>query len=138
MRRQTFKAIEDILRDYPDYDRYISQREEAILHPDILYAEENIGGGRSSFIGRPTEMKGITLAEDRALMLLKFQRDKIEKVINESDPITNQIVREYYFTRPRTKTWAGVAKDIPMSESHCRRLRDGFFCRLSDELGFIR
>ena len=93
MRRNTFKNIEAILRDYPDYDRYIADREESILYPDAIYSDENIGGGRGSRISNPTEQKALTIAEDKRLNTLKTYRDGVEKVINESDPITNMIIR---------------------------------------------
>ena len=138
MRRSTFKNIESILRDYPDYDRHIAERERTLLNPDSIYSDENIGGGQSSFISNPTEMRALTLAEDRTLMVIRYQRDKIEKVINESDPFTNEIIREYYFTRPLLKTWEGVAQAVNISPSHCRKLRTDFFERLADELGLMR
>lgn len=135
MRTDTFKQIESVLRDYPDYDRHIAERERTLLNPDSIYSDENIGGGRSSFISNPTEMRALTLAEDRQLQVLRFQSRKVEKVINESDPFTNEIIREYYFTRPLLKTWEGVAHAVNMSSGHCRRLRNSFFERLANELG---
>ena len=137
MRRNTFKNIEAILRDYPDYDRYIADREESILYPDAIYSDENIGGGRGSRISNPTEQKALTIAEDKRLNTLKTYRDGVEKVINESDPITNMIIREYYFTRPQLKTWVGVAQSVNLSESSCRRYREAFFKKIADELGVL-
>lgn len=138
MRRATFKNIEAILRDYPDYDRYIAEREQAILYPDSIYSDENIGGGRTSRISNPTQQKALTIADDKRLNTLIYYRNAIERIINNTDPITNQIIREYYFARPQLKTWEGVAFSCNMSSSNCRKLRDRFFDRLADELGFIK
>lgn len=138
MRDQTFRVIEDILRDYPDYDRHIAARRQKIFYPDNLYSDENMGGSSSGRISKPTEQIAMTIAIDKELQLLQYQRDAVERVINHSDPITNKIVREYYFTRPRTKTWEGIALDMNMSASNCRKLRNGFFERVADEIGLMK
>ena len=138
MRRSTFKNIEAILRDYPDYDKYIAEREQSLLYPDNIYSDENIGGGRSNQTSDPTGRKAVTLAEDRTLLLLKYQKEKIEKVIDESDFVTNKVVAEYYFARPQLKTWDGVAVDNGMSKTNCLRIRDRFFDMIADELGLLK
>lgn len=135
MRRQTFRNIEDTLRDYPDYENHVAERRAMLLNPDNLYSDENIGGGRNSSVSNPTEQKALTLAEDRELQLIKYQHRKITKVIEETDCITNKLIKEYYFARPQLKTWEGIALDNGISKTQCLRLRDKFFISVADELG---
>ena len=138
MRSATFKALESILLDYPDIDRYIAERRKKIFYPENFYSDENMGGSRGSRISNPTEQVAMTIAMDRELQLLQYQRDAVERTVNKSEPLTNQVIREYYFTRPRIKTWEGIAMDMKMSASNCRKLRNVFFDRLADEIGLMK
>lgn len=137
MRQGLRSYLEVILVDYPDLDKHITDREQEILHPDNVYADENIGGGRGSRISNPTAKKAVTIADDKNIQSFKRYRDAIEKVINQSDEITNQIIKEYYFTKPRTKTWEGVAQTVNYSKRHCLTLRDIFFEKLAEELRLV-
>ena len=138
MRTGLRSYLEDILTDYPYLDMHIAKREQEILYPDNVYKDENIGGGRGGRISNPTASKALTIAQDEKIETFKRYRDAIEKIINHSDPVTNQIIREYYFTRPLLKTWEGVAQAVNISPTHCRRLRTAFFERLADELGLMK
>ena len=130
-----FKYIEAILRDYPDYDKYIHDREQELLYPVNMWEDENIGGGRSSDISNPTERKALTIAEDKRLCTLSKYKTAIQESLAESDGKTKEIIEQYYFARPQLKTWAGVAKGAYVSERQCRRLRDAFFKLIDDKLG---
>ena len=46
MKQGTFKYIEQLLREYPEMDNYIKQREEELIFPDELAIDKNKGGGR--------------------------------------------------------------------------------------------
>jgi len=135
MKQGTFKYIEQLLRDYPDMGAYIKKREEALIYPDELELDTNIGGGRSPFISKPTERIAITITEDKRLQELSRCKQAIDRLIDEADFITVGVVQMFYFARPRLKTWDGIAQDTGMSERHCRRLRDKFFGLVADELG---
>ena len=130
-----FKYIESILRDYPNYDEYIKDRERKLFHPDTLYEDENIGGGRSNFVSNPTATMAVTIAEDRRLCSLGRYKTAIDEALEETDKITKSIIEQYYFARPQLKTWAGVANEMHMSERQCRRLRDTFFESIENKLG---
>lgn len=130
-----FKYIEAILRDYPDYGKHITEREQEIFYPVSFKEDENIGGGRSSNISNPTEQKALTIAEDKRLLTLRKYKQAIDDAVNEADETTEAIIREYYFTRPQLKTWAGVAQELHVSDRQCRRMRDSFFDKVAKKLG---
>ena len=130
-----FKYIEAILRDYPDYDKYIEERERELFYPTTLYEDENIGGGRSGEISKPTERKAITIAEDKRLCALSKYKTAVKDALEETDETTKAIIEQYYFARPQLKTWAGIANEIHVSERQCRRFRDAFFEMIEDKLG---
>ena len=135
MRAGTFKYIEQLLRDYPDMGAYIAKREEELIYPCETELDQNIGGGRSSFISKPTERMAITMVEDKRLRELARCKQAIDKLIDEVDPITAGVIQMFYFAKPRLKTWDGIALDSGLSERQCRRFRDRFFNLVADELG---
>jgi len=135
MKRGTFVYIEQLLREYPEMGNYIKQREEELIYPDELVIDQNIGGGRSSFISKPTERMAITIIEDKRLRELSRCKCAIDKLISEADFIMVGVIQMFYFEKPRLRTWEGIAMDTGLSERHCRRLRDKFFQAVADELG---
>lgn len=137
MRRNTFKQIEIILSDYPDYDRYIKQREMEIMTPYTVL-DENIGGGKSNLASSPDEQKAIKLADDRVLNKLREQRDAVDKIMQNVDLKTYQIISLYYFARPRRMTWEGVAQNVDYSKKQCQNIRTAVFEKLADELGLMK
>lgn len=135
MKTGTYKYIEQLLMDYPQMGNYIAKREEELYYPAEVELDQNIGGGRSSFISQPTERMAITIVEDKRLRELARCKGAIDKLINESDFIMVGVIQMFYFQKPRLRTWEGIAMDTGLSERHCRRLRDKFFLAVADELG---
>ena len=130
--------LEYILLEYLDYPSYIKQVEEELLNPHTVDVDENIGGGRGSHLSNPTERIALSIVDDKRLNRIQAQQQAVDKVYQESLPKTQEIIREYYWQRPRTKTWDGVAKQVNYSRRQCHNLRNDFFDRLADELGMMR
>ena len=133
----TFKQIEIILQEYPKYEGYIKRREEELLNP-YMPQDTNQGGGKSNRTSDTTAVKALTLADDRILQRLRFQYEAVKRTYEQADEITQEIIREYYFKQPRTKTWDGIALQVHTSKRSCFRIRKAFFSKLADELGFAR
>ena len=133
----TFKQIEIILQEYPRYEGYINRREEELLNP-YTPTDTNIGGGKSNRTSDTTAVKAITLADDRILQRIRFQYRAVKRTYDSADEDTQEIIKEYYFKQPRTKTWDGIALQVHTSKRSCFRIRKAFFSRLADELGFAK
>ena len=133
----TFKQIEIILQEYPRYEGYINRREEELLNP-YTPTDTNIGGGKSNRTSDTTAVKAITLADDRVLNRLRFQYEAVKRTYEQADEITQEIIEEYYFKQPRTKTWDGIALQVHTSKRSCFRIRKAFFSKLADELGLAK
>ena len=133
----TFKQIEIILQEYPRYEGYIKKREEELLNP-YQPQDTNQGGGKSNRTSDTTAVKAITLADDRILQRIKFQHWAVKNTYNQADDITQEIIEEYYFKQPRTKTWDGIALQVHTSKRSCFRIRKAFFSKLADELGLAK
>ena len=133
----TFKQIEIILQEYPRYEAYIKRREEELLNP-YTPQDTNQGGGKSNRTSDTTAIKAITLADDRILKRIRFQHQAVKCTYEQADEITQEIIEEYYFKQPRTKTWDGIALQVHTSKRSCFRIRKAFFGKLADELGLAR
>ena len=133
----TFKQIEIILQEYPRYEGYINRREEELLNP-YTPTDTNIGGGKSNRTSDTTAVKAITLADDRILQRIRFQYRVVKRTYDSADEDTQEIIKEYYFKQPRTKTWHGIALQVNSSKRTCFRIRKAFFSKLADELGLAK
>ena len=133
----TFKQIEIILQEYPRYEEYIQRREEELLNP-YTPQDTNQGGGKSNRTSDTTAIKAITLADDRILKRIRFQHQAVKCTYEQADEITQEIIEEYYFKQPRTKTWDGIALQVHTSKRSCFRIRKAFFSKLADELGLAK
>ena len=133
----TFKQIEIILQEYPRYEGYINRREEELLNP-YTPTDTNMGGGKSNRTSDTTAVKAITLADDRILQRIRFQHRVVKRTYDSADEDTQEIIKEYYFKQPRTKTWDGIALQVNWSRRKCLNIRNAFFDKLADELGFVK
>jgi len=111
------RLIEDILRDYPNVEKYIHEREEELKYP-TRDPDENVGGGKGGKISKPQEQMVITLDEDRRLNRLKQQRNVIDDCLDNADPDTRTIIYEMYFRKYPLFKMEGL---ITEGKIHCSR-----------------
>lgn len=136
MKKGTFKMLEGLIEDYPTMDRYIKRVELEIEYP-WQEADENIGGSRSAATTSATERTVLKLATDKHLRLLRERKTALDKVVQSSKPETINIIRMWYWIKPRTKTWDGIAQEVGYSKRMCHLLRNEFVESLAKELGEI-
>lgn len=136
LKLSTFNSVEDILRDYPLYPKWINEREQEIFAP-MKELDENIGGSRSGYTSNITERIASSLIEDIRLKELRREYEAVRVALGECEENALKIVQLYYFDKPRLKTWSGIALEIGYSERHCRRLRNGIVKRIADLLGRV-
>jgi len=136
LKKGTFKMLEDLIEDYPTMDRYIKRVELEIEYP-WQETDDNIGGSRSNSTTSITERTGMKLATDKRLRLLRERKAALDKVVQTSKPETIKIIRMWYWIRPRTKTWDGIAEEVGYSKRMCHLLRNEFVDALAKELGEI-
>lgn len=134
MNNGTFKFIEQTLIDFNEIDDYVENRIEELKYP-VVHTDENIGGGKSNIMTKPTERLAITLADDLMLSNLRNTKQVVESVLDELEPKPRQVIELYYIDKPRTLTWAGVALETNFTERHCRRIRNGVFKEIAKRLG---
>lgn len=135
LKKATFKHIESELFSYKDTLREIEN-----LRKDIMFCkendDENIGGGRSSFVSSPTERIGTRLATHIKLTRLEEVANAIQKVYTGLPEDYQKLVRLKYWTRPQTLTWDGIAGKIPVSRRTAFNMRDEIVFAIGEVLGW--
>ena len=135
LRKATFKHIESELYAYHD-----TLKEIDFLRNNIMFCkendDENIGGGRSSFISSPTEKIGTRLATNRKLTRLEEIANAIQKIYTRLPEEHQKLVRIKYWDRPQRYTWEGIANEMHVNRATALRWRDNIVQAISDELGW--
>lgn len=138
IRSGTKKRIEEILRDYPNLDRYIAQRTEELRYPHREH-DENVGGGKSSKISKPQEQMVITIEADKRLAMLEKEQRAIKKCLDNTDGDTRVIINELYFRKhPYYKVDGLILNNlITCSRAQAFRLKHEFLMDVANELELL-
>jgi RinA family phage transcriptional activator len=135
LKKATFKHIESELYSYKDTLREIEQ-----LRKDIMFTkendDENIGGGRSSYVSSPTEQIATRLVTHKRLNKLEEIALAIEKVYAGLPADYQKLVKLKYWTKPQLKTWEGIADDLHVSGRQAMRWRDEIVYAVAEVLGW--
>ncbi|MCD7034321.1 transcriptional regulator [Metabacillus sp. GX 13764] len=135
VRKATFKHIESELFDYKD-----TIKEIEFLRQNIMFCkendDENIGGGRSSFISSPTETIATRLTTHKRLTQLEEIAHAIEKVYTGLPETHRQLIQLKYWTKPQLKTWDGIASELHVSRRQAFNWRDEIINLLAEVLGW--
>lgn len=137
MRRSTIRKVEDLLRDYPNIDKYIEQREQELRYP-MTQEDENIGGGHSQSLRNERALTMlITIDEDRRLNTLKRQREVIDDCLDGVDEDTQVIIGELYFRKRPQYTVDGLVVNhlVHCSRRSAYRLKKEFISECAKRFG---
>lgn len=136
MKRALFNYIADIIMDYPNFEKYISQREQALMYKYQEFKDENIGGGRAeNKKDEGVANIAITIAEDKRLINLKRNYEAVQVCLEHSDSITRDIIYELYIRENCILTIDGIAQKTHLSRAVVARRRLKFFERVAKEIG---
>ena len=134
MASKDFKRVEQLLEDYPKLDSEIKKRRLALLYP-VREQDENIGGSKSQSNTSLAETFVVTLDQDRRLTKLEEQKIIIEEVLNKLHEDDCNVIKLYYFEKPRTLTWDGIAMATRNSRSRCFEVRKSVVEEIGRKLG---
>lgn len=115
------------MRDYPNLDNYIHQRELELMYPHNNNQDENIGGGRSNVPGKPVENIAITIADDMEIQGLKKNKQIVSECLSKADNDTKIIVDELYFKKNPTLTLRGIATKLNSNRTTVSNKRTALF-----------
>jgi len=134
MASKDFKRVEQLLEDYPKLGTEIKKRRLALLYP-VREQDENIGGSKSQSNTSLAETFVVTLDQDRRLTKLEEQKIIIEEVLNKLHEDDYNVIKLYYFEKPRTLTWDGIAMATRNSRSRCFEVRKSVVEEIGRKLG---
>jgi RinA family phage transcriptional activator len=118
----TFKHIENEIRIYHQTLKEIEIRRMEIMHR-YTPTDTNIGGGKSNLPGDPTGRTATALTDDLKLETLERIVTAIEFVWQGLTDEKKKLVKLYYWTRPQTLTWDGIALELNVSKMTASRWR---------------
>ena len=134
MKRSTFNYIKDILRDYPNIDKYIREREEELRTP---YRKTDLNADiKGNRISDSMTTMMITIEQDRRLSALERNKRVIEDNLQECDEDTRTIIEELYIKKYTQYTMDGLVQNglIYCSRRKAFNLRDAFFENVARDL----
>ena len=129
------KELEKEYRKYPFIDRLI-----AIKQAELEMKEDNdtnIGGGRSSFISKPTEAIAIKRQSDQYIIYHQHLKQSIDEIIDSMDNVTREIATKRFWDRTNYRTWEDLAKEYHYAISIMYAKRDKLVSDLACRLGKI-
>ncbi|MBR7928461.1 transcriptional regulator [Aerococcaceae bacterium zg-ZUI334] len=135
MKKSTFNYIKDILKDYPNIDRYIKERELELRIPS---KQEDLNSGiRGNRVSDSMTNMLITIEQDRRLSALERNKRVIEDNLQECDNETRVIITELYINKYQKYTMEGLVQNklIYCSRRKAFDLRDAFFENIANDLG---
>ncbi|MFK8243861.1 MULTISPECIES: transcriptional regulator [unclassified Facklamia] len=135
MKKSTFNYIKDILKDYPNIDRYIKERELELRIPS---KQDDLNSGiRGNRVSDSMTNMLITIEQDRRLSALERNKRVIEDNLQECDNETRVIITELYINKYQKYTMEGLVQNklIYCSRRKAFDLRDAFFENIANDLG---
>lgn len=135
LRPATFKHIEAELYAFHDTKREIRRLREEIIF-GVSNDDENVGGGRSSEPGRPTERIATRLTTNRRLRNLEEIEQAIEATLNQVPEECQKTIRLKYLSN-RKMPWEAIADKVPCHRTTAIRYRRNFIELVAEKIGWV-
>lgn len=133
LKRATFKYIESELYSYKDTLKEIDRLRDEILYGNADI-DENVGGGRSSLPGKPTEQIATRLLTHKTLRNLEEVANAITDVYDMVTDDHRKVIELKYFKNPHL-TWDDVAYQLNMHRNTAFKLRREVVQLIANKLG---
>lgn len=135
LRNQTFKLIELELACYFDTKKEIELTRLSIIYPSTQ-TDENIGGGKSNVIRRPTEETATALDANRMLRNMETVVNAIETIYERLPDEKKMLIKLRYWTHHQKFDWEGVGMKLNCTGRTARRWRDEIVIAIAMQLGW--
>ena len=116
----------------PDLEEVIQERRSELLS-SAGPEDENIGGGRSSFVSQPTESMVIKLVEDPVLVQLEGVRVTFNRLVGIYSRDTETFLKGLYLTN---ETMSELSESIGVSVRTLERWNKRFLIDFAWEMGW--
>jgi RinA family phage transcriptional activator len=127
-KKGVFNRVEAILYCYPQMKKEIQMIRESIMF-DKEEIDENVGGGRPSLPGKPTERIATRLAMDKDLEQLERIVQAVEEVYNSLPDEYRRLIQLRYWTSRQYRweqkmTWEKIANELHVGRTTAFRMRE--------------
>lgn len=127
------KALDELLFDYVSIDHKIAVRKLEIS--DVPNIDENVVGGRSNIVSKPTESMIAKWDSDQRLNSLYAQKYAVENTLSMLDEDMSRIFW-LRWSRGSVNTWDAIAGKMHMSIKTIYRKRQRILEIFADFYGF--
>lgn len=127
-----YKSLDSWLFSYRDVDRQIATRKLEIQ--DIPNNDENIGGGRSSDVGNPTERIVLLYSKDVRLQALY----NFKKAVDETKSSLDDELSKMFDLRwglGSCNTWEEIAHKVGYNKKYIYRKRNHILKIFAEKIG---
>ncbi|WP_100489429.1 transcriptional regulator [Sporolactobacillus pectinivorans] len=135
LRSATFKHIEAELYAFNDTKKEIRKLREEVIF-GVNNDDENVGGGRSNYPGRPTELIATRLATNRKLRNLEEIVQAIETAYSQVTEDHRKIIKLRYWSNLNL-TWDSIADRCNMHRNTATKYRKDFVLIVADKIGWL-
>jgi RinA family phage transcriptional activator len=132
---ETAKYLQRQLRDYPYLKQRIALAREEVLFPFSADPDENIGGGRSSYISNPTQQKVVQLVTNEKLIWLMKMEQSIREVVETLPHEKLELVQLKYWDKPVRYNWNGIADKLHIGRNTALRWNAEIIGNIAERLG---
>ncbi len=135
LKNGTFKHIESELYCYKETLKEIERLRTELLESGHgrEFTNEGIRGNK---ISDPTFRATSLLLQNRQLRNMEVVTEAIRAVVDELPAEKRHLVELRYWTKPQTRTWAGIAGKLHISERQARRWRNQIVFAIAERLGW--
>lgn len=129
------RKLEDYIKHIDQYKKELKIREYEVLeHHEV----ENPGAGKSNLPGNPVERETLKKLSDKRYNNLKNIVDGVDKLINEADEDTHDLMRLRYWECPiGCYEWEDIAHYFGTSKTSILRRRDALIAKLAQYIGYV-
>lgn len=134
---KTLAYLDELLCNYTYYNKRIREREFELQERKEI--DENVGGGRSSQIGKPTESIAIKFASDSKLAFAYKCKESAEytRAYTGFNDDEVKVMEEKYFKNNGSSTWDYIASSCKYASSSVYRMRYKILEVFGNKLGVI-
>lgn len=133
--KATFKHIEAELYKYNHTVQEIKRLRYNIIQTTVD-VDENVGGGRSGIISKPTEMLATRLTTHKQLDYLEEIAYAIETIYNISPQHFRKLIKLRYWDKEKELSWEGISSELNCSKRQAQRWRDKIVYDVAEVLGW--
>lgn len=130
--RRQIAYLEELFEDYHNYPQRILNRKAVLSAHE---PDENVGGGKSSFISKPQETKIIKELSDTRLQFLERVYSALTSIIEEASDDTLKVIKCKLFQNDGNNEWTTIATILGFSNKKVYNIRNKMLEKFGNKIG---